>query len=243
MPSRTLTIAHLYPAEMNIYGDRGNIITLRKRLEWRDIRAEVVEIGPGDRFDPLDADILFGGGGQDAGQVVVAEDLRARGQALRDAHEAGVVMLLVCGTYQLLGTRFVTADGEEVPGIGVFRAHTTGAHDPRDRLIGNVEVASHFGRLVGFENHGGRTWLAPGQQPLGRVVKGHGNNGETGDEGATTNNVFGTYLHGPVLPRNPTFADELIRRALRRRYGDDALPPLDDTLELAAATTAAGRPQ
>jgi hypothetical protein len=234
----SLTIAHLYPAEMNIYGDRGNIITLRRRLEWRDIEARVVEIAPGAPFDPLDADIVFGGGGQDAGQVVVADDLQARATEMREAAEAGVVMLVICGTYQLFGERFVTADGVDLPGIGIFDLTTRSAPG---RLIGNVVVESAFGRLVGFENHGGRTWLAGGQQPLGRVTKGNGNNGETGDEGAVSHSAFGTYLHGPVLPKNPAFADELIRRAMRRRHEVDELAPLDDTLELAAAATASTR--
>lgn len=235
-----LTIVHLYPAEMNIYGDRGNVITLRRRLEWRDIDARVLEIGPGERLEPLDADIVFGGGGQDAGQVVVAEDLRSRSEGLHAAAADGVVMLAICGTYQLLGHRFVTAEGEDLEGIGLFDLHTAAGED---RLIGNVVVESPFGRLVGFENHGGRTHLAPGQDPLGRVLKGHGNNGKSGEEGALTGSVFGTYLHGPVLPKNPALADELIGRALLRRYGIGELTPLDDALEQQAATSAAARPQ
>jgi CobQ-like glutamine amidotransferase family enzyme len=234
-----LTIAHLYPAEMNIYGDRGNIISLHKRLEWRGIDHQVLDIGPGDEFDPLAADIIFGGGGQDAGQVVVAEDLQSRRAALLEARDAGVVLLAICGTYQLLGRRFVTADDEELSGIGLFDLETVAG---AGRLIGNVVVDSAFGRLVGFENHGGRTHLDAGQAPLGTVVQGHGNNGATGEEGAVSHNMFGSYLHGPVLPKNPALADELIRRALARR-GIDELAPLDDTLELAAASTAATRPQ
>jgi CobQ-like glutamine amidotransferase family enzyme len=234
-----LTIAHLYPAEMNIYGDRGNIISLHKRLEWRGIEHRVVDIGPGDPFDPLGADIVFGGGGQDAGQVVVADDLQARRAGLLEARDAGVVLLAICGTYQLLGRRFVTSDEEELAGIGLFDLETVSG---AGRLIGNVVVESPFGRLVGFENHGGRTHLDAGQSSLGRVVQGHGNNGTTGEEGALSHNMFGSYLHGPVLPKNPAFADELIRRALARR-GVDELAGLDDTVELAAAATAAGRPQ
>lgn len=234
-----LRIVHLYPAEMNIYGDRGNVITLVKRLEWRDIEAEVVEVGPGDRLDPLGADIVFGGGGQDAGQSFVADDLRARHDALHDAAQDGVVMLAICGTYQLFGRRFVTADGEDLEGIGLFGLETTASDE---RLIGNAVIDSPFGRMVGFENHGGRTRLDPGQEPLGRVRRGHGNNGETGEEGAMDRDVFGTYLHGPVLPKNPSFADELLRRAIARRHGVDVLTPLDDSLEQAAAAVAATRP-
>jgi lipid II isoglutaminyl synthase (glutamine-hydrolysing) len=239
MTTAELTLAHLYPAEMNIYGDRGNVMVLQQRSAWRGIDLRIVEIGPGDPFDPLKVDLVFGGGGQDAGQIVVAADLQARRHSLLEAAEAGVVLLSICGTYQLLGRRFVTATGEELPGIGLFGLETTGGEG---RLIGNVIVDSPFGRLVGFENHGGRTRLDDDQEPLGRVTQGHGNNGETGEEGAQRHNAFGTYLHGPILPKNPAFADELLRRALRRRDIDD-LEPLDDRLELAAADTAAHRPQ
>jgi lipid II isoglutaminyl synthase (glutamine-hydrolysing) len=239
MTGPELTLAHLYPAEMNIYGDRGNVMVLRQRASWRGIPLRVVEVGPGDPFDPTAVDLIFGGGGQDAGQIVVAGDLQERRRGLLEAGEAGVVMLSICGTYQLLGRRFVTADRDELPGIGLFALETTGGEG---RLIGNVVIDSPFGRLVGFENHGGRTRLDPGQEPLGRVVRGHGNNGETGDEGAQRHNCFGTYLHGPILPKNPALADELLRRALRRHDVDD-LEPLDDRLELAAAETASHRPQ
>lgn len=234
----TLTVVHLYPAEMNIYGDRGNIIALHRRLEWRGLPHRIVEVGPGDRFDVSGADIIFGGGGQDAGQLVVATDLRARSDDLHHAAESGVVLLAICGTYQLLGRRFVTADGEEVTGISLLGLETVAGGG---RLIGNVVVDSPFGHLVGFENHGGRTHLDPDQTPLGRVVRGQGNNGTTGEEGAVRHNVFGTYLHGPVLPKNPTLADELLRRALAR-HGISDLAPLDDTAEQAAARTAATRP-
>ena len=233
-----LTVVHLYPAEMNIYGDRGNMITLHRRLEWRGLPHRVVEVGPGDPFDLSDADIIFGGGGQDAGQLVVAADLRARSDDLHHAAENGVVLLAICGTYQLLGRRFVTADGEAVTGIGLLGLETVAG---KGRLIGNVVVDSAYGRLVGFENHGGRTHLDPDQDPLGRVVRGNGNNGSTGEEGAVRHNVFGTYLHGPVLPKNPALADELVRRALARQGVTD-MAPLDDTAEHEAARTAAARP-
>lgn len=234
----TLTVVHLYPAEMNIYGDRGNVMALHRRLEWRGLPHRIVEVGPGDPFDVSAADIIFGGGGQDAGQLVVAADLRARSDDLHHATENGVVVLAICGTYQLLGRRFVTADGEEVTGIGILGLETVAGEG---RLIGNVVVDSPHGRLVGFENHGGRTHLDPDQAPLGRVVRGRGNNGTTGEEGAVRRNVFGTYLHGPVLPKNPDLADELLRRALAR-HGITELTPLDDRVEHAAARTAASRP-
>jgi CobQ-like glutamine amidotransferase family enzyme len=234
-----IEVAHLYPAEMNIYGDRGNVMVLRNRLAWRGFDVAVTEVGPGDAFDPTAVDVIFGGGGQDAGQAVVAADLQARRTAMLEARDAGVVLLAICGTYQLLGHRFVTADGDELPGIGLFDLETRAGDG---RLIGNVVVESDFGRLVGFENHGGRTYLAPGQEALGRVLKGAGNNGESGEEGARTHNAFGTYLHGPVLPKNPALADALLARALAR-HGVDELAPLDDRVELAAAATASARPR
>lgn len=240
MTERSLRIAHLYPNQMNIYGDRGNMLSLHKRLEWRGLGTEVTTISPGAEFDPMAHDIIFGGGGQDVGQVVVSEDLTARRDDLRSAAEAGVVMLAICGTYQLFGHRFVTADGDSLAGIGLFDMETDAGDG---RLIGNVVIDSDFGRLVGFENHGGRTHLASGQPALGQVVQGHGNNGESSDEGAIRHNVFGTYLHGPVLPKNPRLTDELLGRALARRYGTDDLESLDDRVEQGAAATAAGRPQ
>jgi len=228
----SLTIAHLYPVEMNIYGDRGNVLTLVRRAEWRGFMPTVVEVGVGERFDPADVDILFAGGGQDRGQVAVGLDLQSRADALNDAAEAGVVMLVVCGTYQLFGRRFETLEGHEIPGIGLFKADTIGS---TERLIGNVTIDSPWGPLVGFENHSGQTTLDPGQFPLGTVVRGSGNNATDKVEGAIHHNVHGTYLHGPVLPRNPAFADHLILTALARRHGVDKLEPLDDTLERAAA--------
>jgi lipid II isoglutaminyl synthase (glutamine-hydrolysing) len=234
----SLTLAHLYPSQMNIYGDRGNVIALTKRCQWRGLDLRVTEVGPGDRFDPIAVDIVFGGGGQDNGQVVVARDLAERRAGLLEAAEAGVAMLAICGTYQLLGQRFVTATGEELAGIGLFDLETTGGDE---RLIGNVVVESAFGELVGFENHGGRTHLGTGQEPLGRVVRGHGNNGRSGEEGARRHHVIGTYLHGPVLPKNPALTDALIGWALERR-GLEEPAALDDTVERAAAATAATRP-
>ena len=227
-----LTITHLYPVEMNIYGDRGNVLTLCKRMEWRGITPTIVDVGVGEPFDPLATDILFSGGGQDRGQVAVGHDLQSRCEGLLEAVDAGVVMLLVCGTYQLFGRHFLTLEGHEIPGINVFKADTAGS---TTRLIGNVTVETPWGPMVGFENHSGQTTLDPGQAPLGTVVKGSGNNATDGVEGAVRNNAHGTYLHGPVLPRNPAFTDHLILSALRRKYDLEMLEPLDDTLERAAA--------
>jgi len=234
-----ITVVHLYPREMNIYGDTGNVIALRRRLEWRGIEARVDAVRIGDEYDFTAADIVVAGGGEDLSQMRVADDLVARAAAVHRAVEDGVVFLTVCGNYQLFGHRFVTADGEEIPGIGVFDAETVGGGT---RMIGNIVVEAPVGPMVGFENHSGRTMLAPGQPALGRVVRGFGNNDSTDDEGAVTANCFGTYLHGSVLPKNPAFADDLISRALRRRGASGELEPLDDTVERAAAASASSRP-
>lgn len=235
-----LRLVHLYAGHMNIYGDAGNVICLRRRLEWRGIGVEVTRVDVGDAFDFTDADIVVGGGGEDRAQIQVAADLVGRSAAIHEAVADGVVFLTICGTYQLFGRRFVTVGGDEIPGIGVFAGETLGG---TRRMIGNVVVDAPWGHLVGFENHSGRTVLDPGQETLGRVVRGNGNDGASGYEGAVTDNCFGTYLHGSVLPKNPPFADDLIGRALRRRYGSTVtLEPLDDRLERAAADVAAGRP-
>lgn len=237
---KKLLIAHLYPAEMNIYGDLGNVITLKKRLEWRGYAVQVKPVEVGKSFDFAAADIVFGGGGQDSGQLVMGQDLVKRGDDLRQMAADGVPMLTICGSYQLLGRGFMTIEGQEIPGIDVFRAGTVGS---RLRMIGNIVVDSQFGRLVGFENHSGQTTLEPDQEALGTVKKGFGNNSNSGREGAITNNAIGTYMHGPVLPKNPALADFLIGKALERRYGVTDLEPLDNAIELAAAKVSAGRPQ
>ena len=235
-----LVIAHLYPYEMNIYGDTGNVIALRRRLEWRGLEARVDPVPVGADYDLSEADIVFGGGGQDRSQLEVAGDLGRRRAAIHEAVAAGTVFLTICGTYQLFGRRFLTQDEQEIPGIGVFAMDTIGG---RRRMIGNVVVATPWGDLVGFENHSGRTLLDPGQSALGRVKKGFGNNETRREEGAVTANCFGTYLHGSLLPKNPAFADELLIRGLRRRFGPGStLAPLDDELERRAAQAAARRP-
>ncbi len=235
-----IVIAHLYPREMNIYGDLGNVIALRKRLEWRGFQVVVRPVDVGVSFDVDEADIVFGGGGQDSGQLVIGEDLAARGEDLRRAAAAGTPMLVICGTYQLFGRGFTTLDGREIPGIGVLGAQTVAS---TVRMIGNIVLDSPFGRLVGFENHSGQTVLDAGQRPLGTVTKGYGNTPDGGYEGAISNNVIGTYLHGPVLPKNPRLADHLVLAALNRRHGVSDLAPLDDSLERQAAEVAAGRPR
>ncbi len=230
-----LRLAWLYPRHMNVYGDRGNILVLRERCAARGIELEVDEVGPGDRLDPARYDLFFLGGAQDREQRLVARDLAAhKGPALREAAEEGAVVLAVCGGYQLLGRFYRSAEGEELTGLGLFDAWTVHPGPGARRFIGNVAVEWQGGILVGFENHGGRTHLGPGARPLGRVLAGYGNNGQDGSEGAVYKNAFGTYLHGPLLPKNPHFADHLIALALARRYGEVALPPLDDSLAWAA---------
>jgi CobQ-like glutamine amidotransferase family enzyme len=219
---------------MNVYGDRGNVTTLAQRCRWRDIAVEVGERGVGEGGSLTHHDLIFAGGGQDRDQVAVSRDLQGdTGPALREAVEDDVVVLTVCGTYQLLGDHFKTGTGVVLPGIGLFDAWTEAGSR---RFIGDSVVRCMLADgsidLVGFENHSGRTFLGPKGMPLGKVVVGAGNNGEDGNEGARYRNLFGTYLHGPLLPKNPAFADYLISLALRRRYGSDVkLPALDDSLE------------
>jgi CobQ-like glutamine amidotransferase family enzyme len=239
-----LRVAHLYPRLMNIYGDRGNIMCLRWRCEMRGIGFELDELGLGDRLDAQAYDLVFAGGAQDREQRVVVDDLLAtKADALREAIEQGVAALAVCGAYQLFGRFYRDADGTELPGIGVFDLHTEHPGPAAKRLIGNVvlEWAPAGGEattIVGFENHGGRTRLGAGAQPLARVRRGHGNNGEDGTEGATRKNAIGTYVHGSLLPKNPALADHVIRLALARRHGDMPLMPLDDRAEQRAHAAA-----
>jgi hypothetical protein len=235
-----LTLVHLYPREMNIYGDTGNVLVLRKRLEWRGLPVRVVPVSVGDPL-PDDADVLLGGGGQDAAQGEIGRDFAARGAQLRAMADDGVVMLTICGSYQMLGHEFVTHDGVHIAGVGVLDVVT---HGQEVRLIGNNFVdTAEAGRLVGYENHSGLTTLGSGVRPLGTTQPGRGNNGKDGTEGAVRANVFGTYLHGPVLAKSPQFADDLLRRAYARRGEQVDLDPIDDTLPELAARVAVGRPR
>lgn len=234
-----LVIVHLYPREMNIYGDTGNVLVLRRRLEWRGLASQVVPVQVGDPL-PTDADLILGGGGQDAAQGEIGRDFVRRGAQLRAMADDGVVMLTICGSYQMLGHQFLTKDGQVIDGVGVLDVTTRGSDT---RLIGNNHVQTEWGRLVGFENHSGMTELGAGVQPLGQTLTGRGNNGADRTEGAVRDNVFGSYLHGPVLAKSPGFADELLRRALVRRGSADPLQPLDDSRELAAAEVAVRRPR
>lgn len=232
-----LRLLALYPQQMNIYADRGNMLFLRRRCEWRGIELSYAAAGPGQGFDPAGHDLIYIGGGQDRDQVLVAEDmLRTKRDAIAAAVADDAVLLAVCGGYQLLGHRYELG-GRSVPGLGICDLETVRAEGPR--LIGNVEIEVDLGDgprlLAGFENHGGRTRLGPGAEPLGRVLHGHGNNGTDGYEGVKRGNLIGTYLHGPLLPKNAWLADRLIARALARRAGSrPELAPLDDELEEAA---------
>ena len=236
---KVLRLAHLYPRLMNLYGDRGNILCLRHRCKARDIELVVEELDLGDPLDPAAHDLIFVGGGQDREQRRIAEDLATgKGEALRKAAEDGMAMLAVCGGYQLFGSRYRTAAGDELPGAAVLDAWTVHPGEGGRRCIGDVAARWEGGTLVGFENHGGRTYLGSGARPLARVERGFGNNGEDGHEGAVYRNVYGTYLHGALLPKNPRFTDHILRLALSRRYGEVELAPLDDGVEEAAHAAA-----
>jgi CobQ-like glutamine amidotransferase family enzyme len=231
-----LRVLSLYPELMNIYADRGNIAVLRARCEWRGITFEHAASSLGEAFDSEAHDLFYMGGGQDRDQVAVARDMeRTKREALHQAAGRGAVVLAVCGGYQLLGHEY-ELEGERLPGVGLVDLRTV--REPGPRLIGNCAIEADLGDgprvIAGFENHGGRTYLAPGERPLGRVLKGHGNNDRDGYEGVRRDNVIGTYLHGPLLPKNAWLADRLIELAL-----DTKLEPLaDDSLEEAAHESA-----
>jgi CobQ-like glutamine amidotransferase family enzyme len=241
MTGSGLRLLALYPEQMNIYADRGNLLFLQRRSEWRGIPFEYAAAGPGEGFDPGEHDLLYIGGGQDRDQVLVAEDLlRTKRDAIASATEDGAALLAVCGGYQLLGHRYQLGD-RSIAGLGIADLETV--REPGPRLIGNVSIEVDLGQgpkvLAGFENHGGRTHLGPDAEPLGRVLHGHGNNGRDGYEGVKHRNLIGTYLHGPLLPKNAWLADHLIALAIGRRMGSEPeLEPLPDGLEAAAHATA-----
>lgn len=231
---RGLRVCALYPELMNIYADRGNLLLLERRCRWRGIDFSLTASRIGDALDPEAADLYYIGGGQDRDQKRCALDLaEVKRDALHAVADRGGVILAVCGGYQLLGHSYQLGD-EELPGISLVDAVTVRADGPR--LIGNVAIEVELTAgprqvLAGFENHGGRTHLGPGAEPLGRVLSGHGNNGRDRHEGVRRGNVIGTYLHGPLLPKNTWFADWLVATALGI---EDGLAPLEDELEDAA---------
>jgi CobQ-like glutamine amidotransferase family enzyme len=235
MAELELRVLWLYPEHMNIYADRGNIAVLERRCRWRGIGFELARAGPGEAVDPDAHDLFYMGGGQDRDQALVARDLvDTKREALHAGVASGAAVLAVCGGYQLLGRSYALTETESLPGLGLVDLETV--REPGPRLIGNVVIEADFGegprRLAGFENHGGRTYLGEGEQPLGRVVSGFGNNGRDGFEGVHRGRLIGTYLHGPLLPKNTWLADRLIEWALERRYGKTPkLDTLDDQLE------------
>ncbi|MDR1130997.1 MAG: glutamine amidotransferase [Oscillospiraceae bacterium] len=238
-----LSICHLYPDVLNLYGDTGNILCLKKRLEWRGIGCEVTPLPIGAKADLARFDLFFIGGGQDFEQEVLLADLHGgKDRALRSAVEDEKVFLCICGGYQMMGQYYRTHTGEQLDFIGALDFHTVGSDL---RMIGNYMFTcsekNGASTVVGFENHSGKTFLGDGVSPLGKVVSGYGNNGEDGTEGARYKNVFGAYCHGPMLPKNPAFADLILQTALSRRYPGAALPQRDDSLERRAHDYMANR--
>ncbi len=240
-----IRVGHLYPDYLNIYADRGNIAVLANRAGWRGIDFEVRSIGIGDPVRPADVDLIYVGGGQDREQALIAPDLTAKGEALREAVAGGVAMLAVCGGYQLLGRFYRDRYGSELPGAGVLPLHTVAGER---RMIGDVLLECELEpgdrrTLAGFENHAGRTILDEGATPLGRVLAGFGNDGTSGHEGCRLGRAIGTYLHGPLLPRNPWLADWILAQAAAHATGGDppVFEPLDDSLESEAHAVSSAR--
>jgi lipid II isoglutaminyl synthase (glutamine-hydrolysing) len=232
-----INICHLYPDLLNLYGDKGNVIALNKRCEWRGIRSKIHNVTLGDSFVPEEYDIIFLGGGQDYEQEIIQDDLlNIKGNEIRNAVKNNKVFLTICGGYQLLGKYYQTWDGKDIEFLGALDLWTIGG---KKRMIGNVIFECDFlksetcnGQIIGFENHSGKTYLGPDVTPLGKVLEGNGNNGEDKMEGALFKNVFCSYSHGSLLPKNPALTDHLIQLALKDKYKDFvSLQPLDDTFE------------
>ncbi len=238
---RQLRLAHLYPRMLNIYGDLGNVLTIQKRCEWRDIDITIDQIEIGDPMS--EHDIYFIGGGQDAQQIAVAKELQKNKAFLQNEQNMNAVFLAICGGYQLLGHYYQPQDGERLEGIGLLDAYTVAGPN---RFIGNVTAEVDYLKkktLVGFENHSGLTYLNGKTKPISHVIIGKGNNGKDKTEGARYKNVFGTYLHGSFLPKNPHFADYLIELALQKKYGVEMeLESLDDSLEYYAHVSVVEKP-
>lgn len=266
MDRQAISICHLYPDLMNLYGDRGNVIALYQRCFWHGLGVKVHNVTVDQVVEFTDYDLVFMGGGQDREQRLICDDFeKVKGSSLAEAVEAGVVLLGICGAYQLLGKYYQTAEGERIPGLGILDAWTEASSK---RMIGNVVVETDLfapttpagsptdlasrstptgvgpgarRTIVGFENHSGRTYLGPSARPLGRVLAGYGNNGQDKTEGLVHKNAVATYLHGSVLPKNPWLTDWLIERALVRKYGVAQLPQLDDEFEERAHRAAVKR--
>ncbi|MDB5167943.1 MAG: hypothetical protein JWO55_201 [Candidatus Saccharibacteria bacterium] len=240
MNKRSITILQLYPRDMNIYGDWGNTLVLQRRLEWHGYSVNLTEYNPGDSF-PDDVDIIVGGGGQDSGQDIIQNDLLAISQNLHKLANDGVPMLVICGLFQLFGKFFKTQDGHIIEGISLLDLET---HAGPERLTGNIITENkEFGEIIGYENHSGQTFLGAGVTPLGKVIKGAGNNGQDDSEGARYRNVIATYMHGSLLPKNPAIADFLIDKAVTRKYGEFTPSVIDDRFAEQARNVAVKRPR
>ena len=227
-----IVIGYLYGDLMNIYGDWGNIIALKKRAEWRGIEVKIKLKTQNSKLKTKECDLFFFGGGQDQQQELVSKDIQKKAKVIKSEVERGVPLLSVCGGYQLLGDYYKPHKGPKLPGISLFPAYTLASHD---RMIGNIVIESMFGNLVGFENHSGKTYLKKGALPLGMILKGFGNNGTDHTEGCLYQHAIGCYMHGSLLPKNPKLADWLLKKALEVKYGKGIeLKSLDDTLELKA---------
>lgn len=240
MSEQVVNLLQLYPRDMNIYGDWGNTLALKRRLEWHGYTVNLLAYNPGDAF-PKDVDLIVGGGGQDSGQSKIGEDLLKIGPTLQALADDNVPMLMICGLYQQFGHFFKTVSGELIKGIGVLDIETVGGNE---RMIGNVVTTSdEFGLIVGYENHSGQTTLGPRATPLGKVLRGAGNNGKDETEGARYRNVIGTYLHGSLLPKNPKIADWLIEQAVTRKFGEFTPTVIEDSFAQHARDVAQRRPR
>lgn len=233
-----INICHLYPDILNFYGDRGNVICLNQRLIWRGIETEIHRVNAGEKVDFSSYDVVFMGGGQDYEYGILEEDLRAnKAEDIRAAVEDGACFLCVCGGYQMMGQSFETSMGHKYECIRALPVYTV---QGAKRFVGNFSFTTQFGEVIGFENHSGKTYLEGDCKALGEVISGFGNNGEDKTEGALYKNTFCTYSHGPVLPKNPSLADEILRRVILKKYGKAELEPLDDCLEQMAHNAAKG---
>ncbi len=240
MTDKHITLLQLYPRDMNIYGDWGNALTLKRRLEWHGYNVTLIDYNPGDTF-PQDIDLIVGGGGQDSGQDKIQKDLLSISKQLHTLADNDIPMLMICGLYQMFGNFFKTQDGHIIEGIGLLDIET---HAGPERLTGNVITNSaEFGDIIGYENHSGQTFLGKTATPLGKVIKGAGNNGQDETEGVRYKNVIASYLHGSLLPKNPNIADFLIEKAAVRKYGEFVPTVINDQFAFLARTAAAKRPR
>lgn len=240
MNKKEITVLQLYPKDMNIYGDWGNTLVLKRRLQWHGYAPKLIEYNQGDAF-PETVDMIIGGGGQDSGQDKIQEDLLSIGDKLHKLADDDVPMLMICGLYQLFGKFFKTQDGHIIEGISLLDVET---HAGPERLIGNITTKStEFGDIIGYENHSGQTFLGSDVEPLGTVIKGAGNNGQDNTEGARHRNILASYLHGSLLPKNPAIADFLIEKAVVKKYGDFTPTIVDDRFAELAREVALKRPR